>query len=113
MIFKMPEGHGQEGETMKHIKILRWTAFTAPLSAAMIAAPAVMMPVTGWSQTIEEVTVTARRREENAQEIPVSVAAFDSDFIAKQGVVNTQDVLNLVPGVTFDQAFSSNDTRIS
>ena len=94
------------------VRKLPGLAMTAPLSMAVIAAPAVMMPLKGWSQTIEEVTVTARRREENAQEIPVAVASFDADFLEKQGVINTKDVLNLVPGVNFDQSFSSNDTRI-
>jgi iron complex outermembrane receptor protein len=94
-------------------KTLRWSAFTAPLSALFMAAPAVMMPLAGWSQTVEEVTVTARRRDENAQDIPVAVASFDADFLEKQGINNTKDILKLVPGVTFDQSFSSNDTRIS
>lgn len=85
----------------------------ALMPAVFIAAPAALTPQTGWSQQIEEVTVTARRREENVQDIPVSVASFDADFIQKQGVVSTKDVVKLVPGVQFDQGFSAADTRIS
>ena len=51
----------------------------AMMPAAMLLTPAALLPETGWSQQLEEVTVTARRREENLQEIPVSVAAFDAD----------------------------------
>jgi len=71
------------------------------------------MPTTGWSASIEEIVVTTRRREENIQDIPVAVAAFNADFIEKQGVVSTKDVVKLVPGVQFDQGFSAADTRIS
>ena len=41
------------------------------------------------------------------------MSAFSSDFIEKQGISTTQDVVNLVPGVQFDQSFSAADTRIS
>jgi len=83
------------------------------IPAMLIGTPLSLTTTTGWSQGIEEIVVTTRRREENLQDIPVAVAAFDSDFIEKQGVVNTADVVKLVPGVQFDQSFSSQDTRIS
>ena len=83
------------------------------MPAVLLAVPAVIWPGTGWSQQIDEITVTSRRREENVQDIPVSVTAFGTDFIEKQGVINTKDVVKLVPGVQFDQGFSAADTRIS
>jgi iron complex outermembrane receptor protein len=85
----------------------------AMLPAALVAAPAVLMPATGWAQQLEEITVTARRSEENVQDIPVAVIAIGSEFIDKQGISTTADILKLAPGVQFDQSFSSNDTRIS
>ncbi len=66
----------------------------------------------GWSQ-IEEIVVTTRKTSENLQDIPVSVVALDSDFIEKQNVASTGDVVKFIPGVQFDQAFSAADTRIS
>lgn len=57
--------------------------------------------------------VTSRKKEENLQDIPLSVAAFDANTIAKLGLDSTADVLALIPGVQFDQAFSAADTRIS
>jgi len=98
---------------MKLKSIHRQGFMATLLPALLIGVPAATIPETGWSQAIEEIVVTTRRREENLQEIPVAVSAFGSDFIEKQGVVSTEDVVKLVPGVQFDQSFSSNDTRIS
>ena len=97
-----------------NISIVNRQRFLASLlPALLIGTPATLIPETGWSQAIEEIVVTTRRREENIQDIPVAVAAFNADFIEKQGVVSTRDVVKLVPGVQFDQSFSSGDTRIS
>lgn len=86
---------------------------TAVLAAAVISTPAAILPEAGMADVYEEIVVTTRRREENVQEIPVAVAAFQADFIEKQGVISTKDVVKLVPGVQFDQSFSAADTRIS
>jgi outer membrane receptor protein involved in Fe transport len=85
----------------------------ALLPAFVIVAPATFAPQDGWAQQIEEVTVTARRSEENAQDIPVAVVSVGSEFIEKQNISATADIVKLAPGVQFDQSFTSNDTRIS
>jgi len=83
------------------------------LPAAIVTAPMAFLPVSGVAAPTEEITVTTRRRSENAQEVPVAVASFGADFIEKQGVLSTKDIVKLVPGVQFDQGFSQADTRIS
>lgn len=62
---------------------------------------------------IDEIIVTTRKTEESLQDVPVAVAAFSQEFIEQQGIRTTADVVKLVPGVQFDQAFSAADTRIS
>ena len=91
----------------KHSKYLSSVAV-----AAILATPVATLPTAGWA-TIDEVVVTTRKREENLQEVPVAVAAFSADLLESQGLRNTQDILKLVPGVQFDQAFGASDTRIS
>jgi outer membrane receptor protein involved in Fe transport len=86
----------------------------SPVGLSVLALPSaglVSLPV--WSQAVEEIVVSTRRREENLQEIPVAVSAFSAAEIEKQGISSTADVLKLVPGVQFDQSFSAADTRIS
>jgi len=98
---------------MKIKVINRQQLLAALMPAILIAAPAALLPNVGWSQQLEEITVTARRSEENAQDIPVAVISVGSEFIEKQNISTTADIIKLAPGVQFDQSFTSNDTRIS
>jgi iron complex outermembrane receptor protein len=41
---------------------------------------------------LEEVTVTAQRREQSLQDVPVSVTAIDGDRIREGGIMNIADV---------------------
>jgi len=48
--------------------------------SAALAAPAV------WSQAVEEVVVTAQRRAETVQEIPIAVTAYTQEELGRLGV---------------------------
>lgn len=48
---------------------------------------------------IEEVIVTATKRAERAQDIPISLSVITADDIAKRGLVNAEDYLRGMPGV--------------
>lgn len=60
---------------------------------------------------LEEVTVTARKRAESLQEIPMSVTAFTAETIESRGIRNVQDVIKYTPGLSFDKGFAPQDTR--
>ena len=49
---------------------------------------------------IEEVVVTATKRAESTQDIPVTVEALTSDSIEDFGITNFEDYLIQLPGVT-------------
>jgi iron complex outermembrane receptor protein len=51
---------------------------------------------------LEEVTVTAQRREERLQDTPIAVTAFTSTAIERLGVSNVQQLAEFVPNVRFD-----------
>jgi len=48
--------------------------------------------------TLEELIVTAQRREESLQEVPISVTAITDDFIAKNDVRSLEDLNGAIPG---------------
>ncbi|MDB5540584.1 MAG: TonB-dependent receptor [Devosia sp.] len=50
---------------------------------------------------IEEVVVTARRREESAQTVPISVTALSATALAERQVHSLGDLTNAVPGLRF------------
>lgn len=50
-----------------------------------------------FAQGIEEIVVTARKREESLQTIPVAVTAFGAEQMASQTIEDLADIDNLVP----------------
>ena len=91
--------------------------FTVPVRADGAApaaqgtgAPQEVAPTSG---VLEEVVVTARRREENLQTVPVSVTAFSASALAERDVEATTDLQKLVPGVVFTGAGSDENTTFN
>jgi iron complex outermembrane receptor protein len=61
---------------------------------------------------LEEVVVTARRREENLQDLPLSIAAISADAMQAQGIYSIEDVSDFVPNVTLTTSDRANNTRV-
>lgn len=57
-------------------------------------------------QGLEEIVVSARRREESIQSAPVAVSAFSSEALAIRNIQSSAEVANFVPNVQFDAAAS-------
>ena len=55
----------------------------------------------GTRDEVEEVMVTARRRTESLQEVPVSVSFADAADLERQGINATTDLTNIVPNLQF------------
>jgi iron complex outermembrane recepter protein len=78
----------------------------------------VMPVVSAWAAAeaedrLEEVVVTAQRREEKLQDVPVSVVAFDELAIRQAGIRNTADFLGMTPNVSFDQSFTVGNSFVT
>ncbi|MDE0286747.1 MAG: TonB-dependent receptor [Gammaproteobacteria bacterium] len=73
-----------------------------------------LFPLTVSGQgTIEEILVTARKREENLQDIPLTVSAFTEAALEERGITSLQDIADFTPGFDFAQAFGRQDFRPS
>jgi iron complex outermembrane receptor protein len=51
--------------------------------------------------TIEEIIVTAQRREQNIQEVPIAITALSADALDKAGIDDTRSLEQVTPGLTF------------
>ncbi|MFZ1624641.1 MAG: TonB-dependent receptor [Gammaproteobacteria bacterium] len=60
---------------------------------------------------IEEVVVTARKRTESLQDVPLTINAFDRKSLDEAGINNLQDVATFTPGFDFAQSFGRQDFR--
>lgn len=68
---------------------------------------------TGFSQVLEEVLVTARKRQENLQEVPMAISALTAKDIAEAGLVRLQDIAQLVPNMSYMEPNSNKFTNIT
>ncbi|MBP1687250.1 MAG: TonB-dependent receptor [Deltaproteobacteria bacterium] len=83
----------------------------------------VVLPLRGWAQVtkgkkapsagaveIEEITVTAQRREENIQETPISVTAITGASLQEKGVTNVANLTEAVPNLHVTTFSGSNSS---
>jgi len=75
--------------------------------AAAAAAQAQQTPTDGAS-TVQEVLVTAQKRTEKLQDVPVSVAVVSATRLAAQNITSMQDLTLVSPSVSFND---SNNAR--
>lgn len=59
------------------------------------------------------IVVTARRRAENLQDIPVAINVMSEEVIETRGISDVSSVAKLTPGLQFDQGASPADVRPS
>ena len=88
------------------MKLTQHTAWSAAAISAglLLSAPAEQVAAqatAGSASLLEEVIVTARRREETLQDLPLSVAAISADAMQAQGIYNIDQVGEFVPNLTF------------
>jgi iron complex outermembrane recepter protein len=76
-------------------------ASTVALSVAPVAA-ALAQSATGVQQ-IEEVVVTATRRSEPLQDVPLSVTAFSQEELSSKGIVGYEGLARDTPGVVLNK----------
>lgn len=86
---------------MKHKGKLR-------IGASFVVALAVALPSAASAQDqagaqsgegIGDIVVTAQRREQNLQDVPVAVTAFSGDAIADLGIQSSADIAGIVPNL--------------
>ena len=53
------------------------------------------------SEELEVITVTAQRRTENNQQVPITITAISGDALVKQGIFDTTSLGAAVPGLIF------------
>lgn len=94
-------------------------ACRAAIRLVLAAAAACSLPVSGpvvaaepgaLSGTIEQVTVTARRREESLQDVPVAITALTSDQLLEQNVRTLEDLTAYAPNIKVNAGRATTST---
>ena len=79
----------------------RYTA-TLSLAIALLTLDIQPAPAQG-DAVLEEIIVTAQRREQNIQEVPVAVTAFTGDTLEASNITEAAHYLNLTPNVSYTE----------
>ncbi len=82
-----------------------WLKFLA-ISFGIAAAPA------DGAQVLEEIVVTAQKREQNLQETPVAVTAFADGYLDKFQIDDIEDITSRTPGAAM-KSFNRSQSHIS
>jgi len=80
------------------------------LSVTGFGPAAVAQEAEQGARAIEEVVVTARRREESLQDVPLSITAFSGEELARIGALNITEVGQTTPNVTLEVSRGTNTT---
>ena len=75
------------------------------VAAALHAAAAQNAPTSSEGQ-LEEITVTATRRVESVQSVPISITAISGDALADAGVKETRALVGLTPNLSQQGSFA-------
>ena len=73
---------------------------------AAIAMPGAALAQAGDNQ-VEEIVVTAQRREQNLQDVPVTVSAVTGQSLERAGITDTRQLTQMLPALVFSRANSS------
>lgn len=96
--------------------------FTALTGVAWIAIAATAVPA--WAQAADDaadeggistIIVTAQKREQSVQDVPIAISAFSGDALQERGIVDVSSLSLLTPNVNFDGGtpFSGSSAVIS
>jgi iron complex outermembrane receptor protein len=81
------------------IRILARLALAAAIGAPLLALHATAATTDASATTgLEEIVVTATRREERLQDVPVSVSAFSQEKLDAEGLKNIDDDFHAARG---------------
>lgn len=79
-----------------------------------MAAIGLSVPITGHSQSaLEEIIVTATKREQTLQDIPVAVTVTTGETIEKAAIQDIKDLQSVVPTLRVSQLQNSSNTNFS
>ncbi len=103
---------GGDEMSSKSVKSSMFAALALSVAANPVSVRAQAVTGEGGAK-LEEIVVTAQMREENIQEVPIAISAFDSASLDELGINDIRDLQLFVPGLTVVSENSPVQTSIN
>ena len=88
---------------------LRTVLMTSAVAGTLLAEP-VFAQETAQGPRVEEIIVTAQRREQSLKDVPISIASFGEEKLAKLGINKIEDLSTNVPNLFVNNFNGTADT---
>ena len=88
---------------MKFVHATTASVAALMLGAALAAPAAAQEAPPQDAATLDEVIVTAQRREQSLQDVPIAITAFNAETLERTAATGIQDIAAKAPGVTLTQ----------
>jgi iron complex outermembrane recepter protein len=80
-----------------------WAQFGCVIATAILPMPVVAQAAATDSPALEEIVITAERRESSLQRTPLAVSAFSSETLEKSAIKDIQDLAPSAPGLSYNR----------
>jgi iron complex outermembrane recepter protein len=95
--------------TNRRVPLRQGVALVLAFAGAAAAGASLAADATN-SPTLTEIVVTAQKREQNIQDVPISVIALSAQQLQDSGVKDIKDMTSLTPGMTVTSTTNESST---
>ena len=95
------------------LSLIAGTALALSLGADIHLAAAAEADTANKTVGVEELVVTAEKRPENIQDVPMSVSAFSGDSLTRSNIANIADLSRFTPSVSIQSSTNNRNSSIT
>lgn len=90
------------------------------VASLLLGASLLAVSTPAWAQDVEqtdesglgEIVVTAQKREQNLQDVPIAISAISSEKVEQLGISDSRDLSGMTPNVTITQGTTSGSAAV-
>ena len=96
------------------------TRFSQVITRSLIGASMIALATPALAQEaasaedkgLGEIVVTAQKREQNLQDVPLAISAISAEKVSKLGISDSRDLSGMAPNVTITQGTTSSNAAV-